>query len=97
MNLEPQSSNLAPDLYQFPATRFTSNTIWRQWWHMASELLEIAGALLRRDYQHAATEIYNLKHSGETGHHILAGMGADIRLAKEETFNDNLERGYYEP
>lgn len=84
------------DLYQFPATRFVTNTIWRQWRHMASELLEIAGALLRRDYQHAATEIWNLKHSGETGHRILAGMGCDIELARQETLTDNIERGYYQ-
>lgn len=95
--LEPRALSSEPALYQFPATRFVSNNIWRQWWHMASELLEIAVALLRRDYQHAATEIWNLKHSGETGHHILSGMGVDVEMAYTETLNDNIERGYYEP
>jgi hypothetical protein len=83
------------NLYQFPATRFVSNTLWRQWWHMLSEVVEVGKALLCGDLQHAATETWDVKQSSETMHRILAGKGADIELAQDEIINNNWERGYY--
>lgn len=81
--------------YQFPATRFVSNSPWRQWRHLLSEVIEVGLALLRGDIQHAATEAWDVKQSTETLHRILSGQGADIGLARVEVMGNNLERGYY--
>jgi hypothetical protein len=86
---------LSKDLYQFPATRFTGNTLWRQWWHLLSEVLEVGRALLAGNLQHAASEVYDVKHAGETMHRILAGRGVDIDMAKETVIGNNESRGYY--
>jgi hypothetical protein len=83
-------------MYQFPATKFISNTLWRQWWHLLTEVMEIGKALLRRDLQHAATETWDARHSAETLHRILQGKGVDVRMAQEHVISNNLERGYYE-
>lgn len=93
---EPRrASNLEPDLYQFPPTRFVSNSPWRQWWHLLSEVLEIGKALLVGNLQHAARETWDVKQSSETMHRILSGQGADIELAREEVVSGCLDRGYY--
>lgn len=83
-------------LYQFPTTKFVSNSPWRQWWHLLSEVIEIAAALLTGNLQHAARETWDVKQSCETMHHILSGKGADIDMAREEVICNNLERSYYE-
>jgi len=83
------------DLYQFPATRFTTNTPWRQWWHLLSEVIEIGLALLMGNLQHAAAETWDAKQSSETMHRILSGRGADVAMARE-TVQANCEvRDYY--
>lgn len=82
-------------LYQFWATRFVSNSLWRQWWHLLSEVVEIAKALLAGDIQHAMTESWDASHSLETMRRIGAGQGADIAMARDEVVSNNLERGYY--
>lgn len=84
-----------PGLYQFPATRFVTNSPWRQWWHLFSEVIEVGLALLCRDIQHAATEAWDVKQSTETLHRILAGQGADVELGRKEIISNNQERGYY--
>ena len=83
-------------MYQFPATRFVSNSPWRQWWHLLSEVIEIGRALLRGDLQHAAAEAWDVKQSAETLQRILAGKGADVEMAREEVESGCRERGYYE-
>ena len=83
-------------MYQFQPTRFVSNSPWRQWWHLLSEVLEVGLALLRGDLQHAATEAWDVKQSTETLHRILAGRGVDIEMARDEVINNNRERGYYD-
>jgi len=88
--------NQSTQLYQFPATRFVSNSIWRQWWHMLSEVIEIGGALLTGNIQHAAAETWDVKQSSETLHRILSGKGADVDLARDTVISNNLERGYYQ-
>lgn len=82
-------------MYQFPATKFVSNSPWRQWLHMLSEVLEVGFALLRGDLQHAATEAWDVKQSTETLHRILSGRGADVEMAREEVIGNNIERSYY--
>ncbi|MDA8114138.1 MAG: hypothetical protein M0Z43_05375 [Acidithiobacillus sp.] len=82
-------------LYQFPPTRFVTNSLWRQWWHLLSEVLEVGRALLVGNLQHAAAEAWDVKQSTETLHRILSGRGADIDLAREEVIDNNLDRGYY--
>lgn len=82
-------------MYQFPATRFVSNSPWRQWWNLLSEVLEVGRALLTGNIQHAATKTWDVKQSSETLHRILAGRGADVGLAREEMVSNNLEREYY--
>ena len=88
--------NQSTQLYQFPATRFVSNSIWRQWWHMLSEVIEIGGALLTGNIQHAAAETWDVKQSSETLHRILSGKGADVDLARDTVISNNQERGYYQ-
>lgn len=84
-----------PDLYQFPPTRFVSHSPWWQWWHLLSEVIEIGRALLRSDLQHAAAEAWDVKHSAETLHRILAGKGADVEMARERVLSGCQDRGYY--
>lgn len=86
---------MSKNLYQFPRTRFIRNTLWRQWWHLLSEVLEVGLALLKGDLQHAALEGWDVKQCAETLHHILAGEGADVQLAREEMEEKNDRRGYY--
>lgn len=83
------------NLYQFPATKFVSNSPWRQWWHLFSEVIEIGMALLTGNIQHAAAETWDAKQSAETMHRILSGRGADVAIAREHIISNNLERGYY--
>jgi len=82
--------------YQFSPTRFVCNPLWRQWFHLLSEVLEVGKALLSGNLQHAATEAWDVKQSTETMHRILAGKGADIDLAREQIISNNIERGYYQ-
>lgn len=83
-------------MYQFPPTRFIRNSLWRQWWHLLSEVLEIGIALLRGNLQHAARETWDVKHSAETMHRILSGRGADVDLARAGVVSGNRRRGYYQ-
>lgn len=85
------------DLYQFPPTRFVSNSLWSQWWHLFSEVLELGVALLFRNWQHAMREAEDVSQSDETLKRILSGKGADLALAREQVITGCLERGYYEP
>lgn len=82
-------------LYQFPLTRFVSNTPWRQWWHLLSEVIEVGKALLSGDLQHAATEIWDVKQSSETMHRILSGKGVDVDMSRETVLGNNVKRDYY--
>jgi len=84
-------------LYSFPATKFVSNSLARQWWHLLTEVFEIGVALLRGELQHAATETWDVRHSAETLHRILSGKGADVVMAREEVISNNMDRGYYFP
>lgn len=84
------------ELYQFAPTRFVSNSLLRQWWHLLSEVIEIGKALLTGDLQHAAAETWDVKQSAETMHRILSGRGADVEMAKDTVISDCLERGYYD-
>ncbi len=85
------------NLYQFPATRFVCNPVWRQWWHLVSEVLELGWELLRRNWQRAANESWDISQDQETMRRILAGRGADVALARETIIGNNRERGYYIP
>lgn len=82
-------------LYQFPTTRFINNSLWRQWRHLLSEVIEIGLALAKGDLQHAALETCDAKQCAETLHHILAGRGADIADAFAAMVDKNDRRGYY--
>jgi len=88
--------NSQPELYQFKATRFVSNTLWRQWWHMLSEVLEVGWALLLGDLQWAARETIDVRQSSETMNRIQAGKGADIKMAMESVVKGCEERRYYQ-
>lgn len=82
-------------LYQFPTTRFVTNSPWRQWWHLLSEVLEVGFDLLTGNLQHAATEAWDVKQSTETLHRILSGQGADVEAARTTVISNNQDRGYY--
>lgn len=83
-------------LYQFPTTRFVSNTPWRQWWHLVSEVLELGWELLTRNWQRAANESWDISQNQETMRRILAGKGADIAMARNQIISNNTEREYYQ-
>jgi hypothetical protein len=89
--------------YQFPRTIFVSrNSLWRQWWHLLSEVLEIGkGIWLSRktplDYNHIAREAWDVKHSAESLLRILEQKnGVDVIGLQGSVLVGNLERGYYE-
>lgn len=82
-------------LYQFSPTRFVSNSLFRQWWHLLSEVMEVGRALLVGDLQHAARETWDVRQSSETMHRILSGRGADVDMARESVVNGCRDRGYY--
>ena len=63
---------------------------------MLSEVIEIGGALLTGNIQHAAAETWDVKQSSETLHRILSGKGADVDLARDTVISNNQERGYYQ-
>ena len=91
-----------PRHYLFPRTIFASRPgIIRQLLHVFSEFMEIITALLRRDYEHACHECYDLIGSVETLIHKLYIVAHArkkpiqpliIKLAVEEK---NRKRGYY--
>lgn len=91
-----------PPHYLFPRTKFASRPgIICQLLHVASEFLEIITALLRRDYEHACHECYDLIGSVETLIHKIYFVAHDkkqpinpliIKMAVEEK---NRKRGYY--
>jgi len=83
--------------YQFPRTRFTRNTLWRQWWHLLSEVLEVGRALLSGHIHHAGAEVWDVKHSAETLHRILEGYGVDIAAGRDKVISNNKRRDYYVP
>lgn len=89
-----------PILYQYPPTRFIQNTLWRQWWHLFSEVIELGRAIIAAhfagNWQHAARESEDVGQSNETMKRILAERGADIALARVEVISGCLERGYYD-
>lgn len=84
--------------FSFPKTRFANATsIWRQYLHLVSEVIEIFFALVRRDYQHASRELWDVCQSSETGNHILGSYyGVDPRGSRRAIINGNQKRGYYE-
>ena len=81
--------------YQFPETKFTRNGIWRQYFHLLSEVLEVGLALLKRDKSHAIMEIWDVKHSCETMHRILDSKGQIVYMCKGDVIDNNCRRGYY--
>lgn len=85
-----------PEIYQFPATHHVSNSPWRQWFHLMSEVIEIALALLVGNIQQAAVKTWYVKRSMEIFHRILSGRGADIELAREEIEGNDSELKYHE-
>lgn len=84
------------DLYHWPQTRFVRNSLWRQWFHMLSELLEIGWELFWGNLQRAGNEAMDLDQSGETFRRILQRKGVDLALARDQVEQGCRERGYYE-
>ena len=91
----PELNSNFPELYQFPPTRFVTNSLWRQWWNILSEVMEIGFALLSGDLQHAMAESWDVSQSLETFRHIGEGQGADNMLARQTVISNNIERDYY--
>jgi hypothetical protein len=82
--------------YQFPASRFTTNSAARQWFHLLSEVLEVGWELLRGNVKGATMETWDCKHSAETLHRILeARHGALVDVARIRVLSGNVGRGYY--
>jgi NTP pyrophosphatase (non-canonical NTP hydrolase) len=82
----------------FPEVKFvTTNSPWKQLRHLASEVIEVAVALAKRDRYQAAKELWDVIHSAETLLRILVKRyQVDAIGAREEILSGNMERGYYE-
>lgn len=79
-----------------PSNRFLSNSVFKQWLHLVSELWEITIALLFGNYVKAAEEVTDLQMSGMTMLAIL-GFGENGRrwLRRKVNIKNEL-RGYYD-
>ena len=78
-----------------PCLAYAGNSQWRQLQHVAGELLEVAAALLRRDYAHAAEELVDVQVACETLLHILGYSDLDRQLWRAYVDNKNEVRGYH--
>ena len=81
--------------YQFPASKFTTNSAARQWFHLLSEVLEVGWELLNGNVKCANLELWDVKHSAETLHRILESRGAQVDVARVIVLCGNRARGYY--
>lgn len=79
-----------------PCLLYTNNGVWRQLWHIATELLEVAAALLRGDYTHAAEELADVQVGCETMLYILGYHTPDDRNhIRNLVDRKNAVRGYH--
>lgn len=81
----------------FPRTIFAGrNTIYRQYLHLVSEVIEVGIAILRRDWDHVAEELVDVQQSADTGLHIVMSRhGADSYGAYTRVAVSCTRRGYY--
>lgn len=78
-----------------PCLAYAGNSPWRQLRHVAGELLEVAAALLRRDYAHAAEELVDVQVACETLLHILGYDSRKRNLWRDYVDAKNEARGYH--
>jgi hypothetical protein len=88
------------NLYTFTETRFArTNTPWKQYFHIVSEVIELGMALFRKDKRAIGRESWDVRCSTETFQRIVAAAGTadgvDIAEAREEVIAGHRERKYY--
>lgn len=80
-----------------PCLKYAGNSVWKQLWHILSELLEVAVALLKKDYQHAAEELGDVQVSSETLLYIIGYESPSERNHLRNLVDrKNAARGYHE-
>lgn len=81
----------------FPRTIFADrNSIYRQYLHLVSEVIEVGIAILRRDWDHVADELVDVQQSADTGLHIVMDRhDADSDGAYTRVAVGCAQRGYY--
>jgi hypothetical protein len=82
----------------FPITRFARrNGVWRQFFHLLSEVWELFWALVWRDWDHAGREAVDVQHVTDTLRWILHfRYKVDRDMAAARVIVGNHKRGYYE-
>ena len=82
--------------YRFPESRFTSNSIPKQFFAVLSECFEVAKAFVCRDWQHMIVECYDVIHTTETLIRIIViKYNVSALLARKTVRLKNEMRGYY--
>lgn len=86
----------------FPRTIFAErNSIYRQYLHLVSEVLEVGAAILKArfitgDWNPVARELVDVQGSADTGLHIVMDQhGADSYRAYTDVAVNCSRRGYY--
>lgn len=81
----------------FPRTIFADrNTIYRQWFHLLSEVMEVGAAILKQDWNHVADEAVDCQQSADTLLHIaMERHEADAYGAYTRVAVGCARRGYY--
>lgn len=81
----------------FPRTIFADrNSIYRQWWHLFSEVIEVGCAIIKKDWNHVARELVDVQQSADTALHIVMDQhGADSYRAYTDVAVSCTRRGYY--
>ena len=80
-----------------PCLKYAGNSVWKQLWRILSELLEVAIALARQDYEHAAEELGDVQTSCETLLYIIGYQSVSERnRIRNLVDRKNAARGYHE-
>lgn len=79
-----------------PCLAYASNSVWKQLWHIFTELMEVAVALIKKDYEHAAEELGDVQTGSETLLYILGYQSeSDRNRIRNQVDMKNACRGYH--
>ena len=78
-----------------PCLAYAGNGVWKQLGRVIGEAWEVAKALLRKDYPHAAEELVDVQVSCETLLHILGYDAGDRAMWRDYVDRKNEVRGYH--
>lgn len=79
-----------------PATKFITNSPWQQFFHILSELCEVAWEIWQKDWPKVAEELVDLQVSCQTLLAILGYTGDKYSTLKRIVMDKNEKRHYYD-